>query len=558
MIRSYSNYQVDPPISLQPLADYLASLSTDPPKDAKPEQLVVVKLAALEVLSSNGAMNTDKARAALLGMLGEKNPDVRISVIQAIEEARVTQAVPLLIEMLAKSDAKTEKLALVRALGALSEKDATWKALTPLLHNKETEPALRLETLRALGALDFRKAKKNAAELLADSDLQVQQEAVVLLGRDADGARLVGQRFLQNKLPRALLPLVAEVLRRFAKDNQDNARLLTDVMKGGLLVATSPQDVARIGELVKTQGNAKHGRELYLNNKALACINCHRLEGVGGSVGPDLTRVWDTHSLEKVMEAILDPSKEIKEGYQAYRAVTTSGQIVTGLRVSQNDKEVVLRDATGKEVRIAAKDLDELTVSKKSLMPDDVVKHLSFNEFLDLVAFLRDRAAQESLRGLALEFLVAGPLPPGVKVGPGLGKLVGTPAGITAGGMTYAWQPRQADPSGRLDVSGMFKRDDAVAYALTFGYSPKEQKVQMAVGRDLEVWTNDDKVLGSGTELPSGEWRHDAIGLVTGWNSVLLRMEATDQGRPPLSLRFIGGEGLRLSPRREVDIPVPK
>ncbi len=397
LIRSYSNYQLDPPISLEPLADYLVQLGTTPPKGSTPEQLVPVKLAALEVLSSNGAMNGAKVRTMLVGMLGDVHPGVRISVIRAVQDARATQAAPRLVEMLGKSATTTEQIAIVQALGALQQ-TATADAVDGLLTRKDAEPSLRLAALRALGAIDYRKAKPKAAALLGDADLAVQQEAVVLLGRDADGARLAGERFVQNKLPRSLLPLVADGLRRFAKTDPASAKLLREVMKGGLLVSTNPADVARVAALVKTQGSAKRGRKLYLNNKALACINCHKLEGVGGNVGPDLTRIWDTHSLAKVMEAILDPSKELKEGYQAYVAVTTSGQVITGLKVAQSAKEVVLRDATGKEIRIATKDIDELAASKKSLMPDDVVTHLSFGEFIDLIAFLRDRPAQEALR----------------------------------------------------------------------------------------------------------------------------------------------------------------
>ena len=99
----------------------------------------------------------------------------------------------------------------------------------------------------------------------------------------------------------------------------------------------------------KNKGNPIRGRQLYLNNKAVGCITCHRLEGVGGNVGPDLTRVWDTLSLEKVMESMLDPSKEIKEGYQTHVATTKTGLTVSGLKVSQNAKELILqrRDRQG-------------------------------------------------------------------------------------------------------------------------------------------------------------------------------------------------------------------
>ncbi len=59
----------------------------------------------------------------------------------------------------------------------------------------------------------------------------------------------------------------------------------------------------------------------------------------------------------------------------------------------------MLRDANGQDIHIPIKDLDELVASKVSLMPDNVMAQLSYDQFIDLVAFLKNRAAQESLRG---------------------------------------------------------------------------------------------------------------------------------------------------------------
>ena len=96
--------------------------------------------------------------------------------------------------------------------------------------------------------------------------------------------------------------------------------MLTEVMKGGLLVSLTPDGGRHASaKLVQTKGNPERGRDLYLNSKTLACINCHRLEGVGGNVGPDLTRLWDTHRSKRSWKSMLDPSKEIKEGYPELR-----------------------------------------------------------------------------------------------------------------------------------------------------------------------------------------------------------------------------------------------
>src|SRR5262249_24932116 len=215
-----------------------------------------------------------------------------------------------------------------------------------------------------------------------------------------------------------------------------------------------------------------------------------RLEGIGGNVGPDLTRVWETHSLEKVMESMIDPSKEIKEGYQAYQLTTKKGLTYTGLKIAQNAAGVTLKDSTGKELHFAAADIEEFEPSKQSLMPDNVISQLTFEQFIDLVAFLRDRPAQESLRGLALEFWAVGPF--GEDLKKPFAPETNTDPKATYDRGNLKWQPVNADPNGYVDLRAVSRRDHASAYALTFVYSVKEQKAKMLAGSSdqMRVWVN--------------------------------------------------------------------
>ena len=59
---------------------------------------------------------------------------------------------------------------------------------------------------------------------------------------------------------------------------------------------------------------------------------------------------------------------------------------------------MTLKDVNGREVCVPSKEIDRKATSPVSLMPAGVVGHLSLNEFADLLAFLGDRPAQESLR----------------------------------------------------------------------------------------------------------------------------------------------------------------
>jgi putative heme-binding domain-containing protein len=309
-------------------------------------------------------------------------------------------------------------------------------------------------------------------------------------------------------------------------------------MKGGLLVSLEPAEVEEVRQLVQKKGSAQRGRALYLEAKNLACIRCHRLESTGGSIGPDLTKIWETHTLEKIMETLIDPSKEIKEGFQTYVAVTKKGLVYTGLKIAQNKEEVVLRDAEGRDIRIAAGDLDELAPSKQSLMPDNVIAQLTFDQFIDLVAFLKDRPAQESLQGMALEFWVVGPFPadlqaenPPEKQPDHLATYPGSNPGEK-----LTWQPRQADGNGVLNLQPVAGQAPATAYALTYVYSPQPQKVKMLTGggSPFRVWVN-----GRLSE-------QNEVELKAGWNPLLAKV-ASQGGRAAFSLRFTGGQGIRVS-----------
>jgi putative membrane-bound dehydrogenase-like protein len=393
LIRSYSNYLPVQPKQLEPMINYLVK---------HPKEDIEVKRAGLDVLSVSGTQGSDKAQAWLLALVDQGDPDLRLTLIDVVARTRLKKAAPRLAEWLADTGrSEKERRAAARALRAVAD-PSTAPVLKKVLSESKQPASFRIEVLRALEGVDRVEAQKSAQAFLDDAHLEIQRAGVQILGNTAAGARQVAARYLAKKLPHDLLAEVSDALRKHADRDTDVARLLARVMRGALVISLNDKaEVERIRKLVLTRGDAGRGKQLYLSNKSLACTRCHRLEGVGGSIGPDLTRIWETHSVEKVLEAIVEPSKEIKEGYQTYRAETTKGIVVTGLKVSQTREAVVLRDANGTDVRIPAKELDSLVALKTSLMPDDVVKHLSLGQVIDLVAFLKSRSAQESLRGMA-------------------------------------------------------------------------------------------------------------------------------------------------------------
>jgi quinoprotein glucose dehydrogenase len=255
------------------------------------------------------------------------------------------------------------------------------------------------------------------------------------------------------------------------------------------------------------------------------------------------------------MESIIEPSKEIKEGYQMYKATTKKGQVYNGLKISQTTDEVVIRDATAKDIHIPAHDLEELLVSKSSLMPEGVVAQLTYDQFIDLIAFLKDRAAQESLRGLVMDYHVVGPFPEELTTScpPESKPDFNATYPKEKQGEVFAWQAHQARPDGYLNLREVFNQDRMTAYALTFVYSAQPQKVQMLLGADdtVRVWLNGIMVheQAKPRRAKPDEDRVE-VAFKAGWNTVLVKV-GNVEGHCGLYLRFSGGEGIRVARKPE-------
>jgi quinoprotein glucose dehydrogenase len=388
LIRSAVYYPPERAFSPEGLFDFVLKFD-------KPDPLLLA--AILDVAGQTRQLNGPKATLLLERALSSPATEIRRSAIKAIDSTRLAAASTALVARLKERPENVDEIIdLLKAVATLKAPTAR-DDVDALL--KQTVPtAVAVEALRTLAVLDADRARVVAEGALTNGDAALQAEAVRIVGTTPAGAIGVGRKFIDRKLPKELLPAVSEVLRSHAAKNPEASKLLTDVMRGGLLLNTGPAEVERIRQMVISKGDPARGRQIYLNNKLVACASCHTMEGQGGQVGPDLTRMWDAMSVEKIIESLVEPGKEIKEGFTSYRVVTKDGKSISGLKIADTATEITLRDATGRDHRIPRGEIEELQASKTSLMPDNVVSQLSYDQFIDLVAFLKNRQAQESLR----------------------------------------------------------------------------------------------------------------------------------------------------------------
>jgi len=145
--------------------------------------------------------------------------------------------------------------------------------------------------------------------------------------------------------------------------------------------------VANSVDVVK-EGDAARGETIF-RRKELGCVTCHAIGGIGGKVGPDMTSIGASAQVDYLIESVLYPNRKIKEGYHSVIVETKDGLDLSGVLVSESGDELILRDATGKETRIAKNNIQNRATGN-SLMPGGLVDTLSPTERLDLYRFLSE------------------------------------------------------------------------------------------------------------------------------------------------------------------------
>jgi putative heme-binding domain-containing protein len=174
------------------------------------------------------------------------------------------------------------------------------------------------------------------------------------------------------------------------QDPELSATLVQAAKLGGEPLRPTGPDVQELVRQVRDQGDAARGAEVFRRSE-LGCANCHRLQGQGGVIGPDLSALGTAQPIDFIIGAILDPQKEIKEGFSSVVVLTRDGEEYQGYPVRESGEELVLRDVLrDREVHVRKADIQERRAAG-SVMPSGLADALTRAEFRDLVRFLSEQ-----------------------------------------------------------------------------------------------------------------------------------------------------------------------
>jgi cytochrome c oxidase cbb3-type subunit 3 len=145
-------------------------------------------------------------------------------------------------------------------------------------------------------------------------------------------------------------------------------------------------------------GDPEAGRAMFFAK--IQCSGCHMIDGKGGRLGPDLSRIAISRSRAYIVESIRQPDKtlaitmmpatrhESPVRYQTVTVVTNDGQRITGVRKNEDSFSVQLMTQKEELRAFLKQDVRDVIHEQTSLMPAYSEKMLNNNDMQDLLAFL--------------------------------------------------------------------------------------------------------------------------------------------------------------------------
>src|SRR5262249_6902681 len=115
---------------------------------------------------------------------------------------------------------------------------------------------------------------------------------------------------------------------------------------------------------------------------------CHTVGGVGGKIGPELSKIGSIRTPRDLLESIVFPSSSIVRGYEPYLVATKDGRIYNGPLKQATADAVTLVTTDRVEIRVPRAEIDEIQPSRVSIMPQGLDSQISSSELSDLIAYL--------------------------------------------------------------------------------------------------------------------------------------------------------------------------
>ena len=314
----------------------------------------------------------------------DKKPDVMVERgLDAAAQLGLVEFAPMAARMLQDAQrSKSVRLAAIRALGrlapgnldksievALSDENAEVRATAQQIAARRNPQAM-FATLRSVIETGERIERQKSLAVLGELPLAAADEVLLSLL----------DRLLAGQLP---ADMELDLLTAAGQRDDDAVR-----KKLAEFEAARPADdpLSSYRECFQG-GDAARGELIFRQRSDVACLRCHQVEPEVESVGPNLSKIGREKDRRALLQAVIDPNREIAKDFESTVLLLDDGTIRTGIVKSEDHDNLRLMDADGKSFTVSKEQIEQRRRGQ-SAMPADVAKLLSKSDLRDLVEYL--------------------------------------------------------------------------------------------------------------------------------------------------------------------------
>jgi putative heme-binding domain-containing protein len=380
--------------------DVLAELAADPKLRHRPAGASWIETLAAQI----GRQQRPEDVAAVIDVLRKLREEktVKTTMQTVVRALAAKPGSPLAEQLAAATEGESEKV--LHQLFETARRDAL---------DEKTPPQRRKEAVHRLRFGAFGEAQPVLAELLRPAqaaDMQAAALATLATFTSPEVADLLVQRWpglspsLRSQAAEALFSreawipalLTAVEQGRIAPGDLQPGRLKLLAETGDAAIREQARRIldqtqsSQRGEVVEQyraalemEGDLARGKAAFLKH----CSKCHRLEGQGFDIGPNLAAMQN-RGPEAILTNVLDPNREVNPQYLNYVLITQDGRSFSGAIAAETATSVTLRRAENAQDTVLRIDIDELRSTGQSLMPEGMEKEIDVQGLADVMAYL--------------------------------------------------------------------------------------------------------------------------------------------------------------------------
>ncbi|MDG2224339.1 MAG: HEAT repeat domain-containing protein [Rubripirellula sp.] len=367
----------------------------------------------------------------LAGQIAQQNDENSLrQALSAIEQLPISEgstALPIIGRLLSGQSRSSSVIHQLTAAGELAASQAVLKQMVGTLMVKATNASLpqqaRVSAIDDLAYGDIKQVGATLASLIDNRQPQAVQRAAIKTLGEFRGADVVKPLLDQwSGLSPALRETASEVL--FARTERLSAWLdavdrgdltVTDLSRPRLVIAAKSKNpeirgrataylnatgskqrsevITKYRSALNLDADVQQGRVLFQKH----CSNCHRVEGVGHEIGPNLMTI-KTRGAETILVNVLDPNREVNPEYLNYTVLTEDGRTMSGMIAAESATSLTLKRAESATDQVLRREIDVLQSTGMSIMPEGMEELIDVQGMADLIAYLMEIGSKSESR----------------------------------------------------------------------------------------------------------------------------------------------------------------